>query len=295
MLPETVVVGLLPAAYHSKSGLSLMQTSSTHILQKFLVLLPHFKQKLSVISLLIESCRIILTFNQSTMHSRTPRIDVGQQSPGMQVFEDLKEHCNAPRLSSELVLMEALQAAHPDHIVVRTAKHFCDLIDYAKQGHATAELRTDDGDFDLSRRYIPTGKRIKNKPGKLADSVQWGSYAYNWDGKDFIVYKHEYMDSRRGVVVNLYICHKASDEVIKSGRSDEIDALMHAAGKWTHEIHEEIYVYDGYWSKSKELWKSVNGSSWEEVILDPAMKESLIGDVQGFFDNRDIYKELAVP
>lgn len=83
---------------------------------------------------------------------------------------------------------------------------------------------------------------------------------------------------------------------IKSGHCTETDALVLAAGKWTSELHDEIWVFDnGYWEKSKELWSAVEGSSWEDVILDPEMKEHLIQDVQGFFDNRDLYAQYAVP
>lgn len=67
-------------------------------------------------------------------------------------------------------------------------------------------------------------------------------------------------------------------------------------GKWTSLLHGEIWVFDnGYWEKSKELWRAVDGSSWDDVILDPEMKKNLIEDVQGFFDNRELYGNFAVP
>ena len=49
------------------------------------------------------------------------------------------------------------------------------------------------------------------------------------------------------------------------------------------------------WSKDKELFARVQGASWDEVILNPVMKANLIEDVQGFFDNKNLYKSLAVP
>jgi len=48
-------------------------------------------------------------------------------------------------------------------------------------------------------------------------------------------------------------------------------------------------------AKNRELWRAVQGSSWDEVILDPEMKQHLIEDVQGFFNSKDLYQELAVP
>jgi transitional endoplasmic reticulum ATPase len=93
-----------------------------------------------------------------------------------------------------------------------------------------------------------------------------------------------------------FILHPRSESHIIDGHCQETDALVLAAGKWTSQLHDEIFVFDnGYWDKSKELWNSVSGASWNDVILSPGMKQNLISDVQGFFDNQALYKEFAVP
>ena len=93
-----------------------------------------------------------------------------------------------------------------------------------------------------------------------------------------------------------YVLHPRAGSDIVDGHCAESDALLLAAGKWTSQLHEEIFVFDdGRWEKSKDLWRSVNGSSWSDVILDPEMKKGLIEDVQGFFDNQALYSQFAVP
>lgn len=93
-----------------------------------------------------------------------------------------------------------------------------------------------------------------------------------------------------------YILHPRAESHIVDGHCEETDALVLAAGKWTSQLHDEIFVFDnGYWSKSKELWSSVAGASWTDVILAPAMKQSLIDDVQSFFDNQELYAQFSVP
>jgi len=68
------------------------------------------------------------------------------------------------------------------------------------------------------------------------------------------------------------------------------------AGKWTSELHDEVYVFDsGRWTKNKELYASVQSATWDDVILDPVMKADLITDVLGFFDNQALYAEYSVP
>ena len=56
------------------------------------------------------------------------------------------------------------------------------------------------------------------------------------------------------------------------------------------------YVFDrGEWEKEASLWKAMKSSHWDDLILDPATKQSLIDDVQGFFNNRATYREYSAP
>ena len=56
------------------------------------------------------------------------------------------------------------------------------------------------------------------------------------------------------------------------------------------------WVYDqGPWTKDKELWQAVQGSQFEDVILDEAIKRAIIRDVIGFFDAKKDYLEFGTP
>jgi SpoVK/Ycf46/Vps4 family AAA+-type ATPase len=91
----------------------------------------------------------------------------------------------------------------------------------------------------------------------------------------------------------LFILSPRDDDTERHSAADE---LLMAIGAWSAVLHDEIYVFDnGCWTKSHELWESIQGSSWDEVILNPEMKANLIQDIQGFFDNKQLYKKLAVP
>ena len=56
-----------------------------------------------------------------------------------------------------------------------------------------------------------------------------------------------------------------------------------------------IYVFDNYWSRSRELWEEVQKASWDKVILDEKMKHALQSVTQNFFDSRDVYRKYSVP
>ena len=58
----------------------------------------------------------------------------------------------------------------------------------------------------------------------------------------------------------------------------------------------KIWVYDqGYWSKNRKLWENVQAATWENVILKQEVKETMMEDVEDFFDSREDYEGFAVP
>ncbi len=120
-------------------------------------------------------------------------------------------------------------------------------------------------------------------------------FQYVWEEHSFIVIYVVYEEPFLGKRELYYILHPRSDSDV-DGHCAATDALLLAVGKWTSQLHEEIFVFDdGYWEKSTELWKSVKDASWDDVILNQEMKKNIIDDVQSFFDNRAIYKQFAVP
>lgn len=73
------------------------------------------------------------------------------------------------------------------------------------------------------------------------------------------------------------------------------DSLISAVGSWQSIEPDALYVFDGYWYKSPELWREVQKASWDKVILDEKMKKDLVSVSDTFFDSRDIYEEYGVP
>lgn len=71
-----------------------------------------------------------------------------------------------------------------------------------------------------------------------------------------------------------------------------MEALVLAASIWSQESHEQIWIYDqGRWSKDKELWRMVQGGSWEDVILDESTKMAIMRDVMGFLVAPKMYAD----
>ena len=84
--------------------------------------------------------------------------------------------------------------------------------------------------------------------------------------------------------------------LLHEGPEEPARALLHAAGRWTNDLHEEIYVFDsGYWQKDGNLWREVQKTNWADVILEETFKKNLQKDVFGFFDSEELYQNLQIP
>ncbi|KAI9651274.1 hypothetical protein NHQ30_001312 [Ciborinia camelliae] len=209
------------------------------------------------------------------------------------LLEGWREQNSAPATCLPLTFFELLKECYPTHHITQTHPEGCDLLGYADAGYAKAVHDDQDANWSM-RMYHTASARLKDEPKTLKDLVNFGKWIYTWQEKEYIVYRVNYTNGlQRGfltlqfILVDGYVCAKDNPEV---------DALILAVGAWSTELHDEIYVFDNQrWVKDPDLYDSVNGFSWDEVILNPTMKKNLIADVQGFFDNQALYKQLAVP
>ncbi|KAK3384859.1 P-loop containing nucleoside triphosphate hydrolase protein [Podospora didyma] len=196
-----------------------------------------------------------------------------------------------PQRNTEFGTLALLRDAYPKYHITETSPELCDLLGYAEADHATAAH--EDTPFDhFIRSYNAPESRLEKFKGKVTNDVRFGCWRYNWRGTDFLVYKAMYV-SRWGHKKLLYVLHPHGPQKLTN---DATDALLLERGRWSKDLHREIYVFDNAeWKKSKELWKSVEGSSWDDVILEASMKEKLIHDVQDFFNTRKLYQMSNVP
>ncbi len=209
------------------------------------------------------------------------------------VFQDYEKHNAGLQISSETAIISFLRGRYPDWTVTMTPDT-TGLLAFARAGQAKAALDTKTDSLSASRLYAPPPQRISQDEGKMTDTVHFGRYDYEWKGRTFIVYTATFQQGY-GRVKNSYILHKRDQELV-DGRSKATDELIAAATKWNNNVHDEVLVFDQErWTKNKELWASIQNASWEDVIMDKDMKETLVNDVQGFFDCRDDYKDFSVP
>ncbi|OAQ57251.1 proteasome-activating nucleotidase [Pochonia chlamydosporia 170] len=223
-------------------------------------------------------------------------------------FELWKRHVCQPRMDSELVALQLLCDTHPGYHITRTEPGTCDLIGYAEAGHATKTLDLVAG-YDATRNYKSSGTStcsipdcslpgcllLDVSPGTLQDEIRFGCWRYSWNEHELMVYEIGYFDLYNTLVKQLYVLAPTGDEV-QNGFHKHTDALILAAGAWTKALHEQIYVFDNStWEKSSSMFRSVQGVSWDDLIQEPAVKDSLLKDVLSFFKSRESYASMEVP
>lgn len=217
-------------------------------------------------------------------------------STSSQIFSAFRHHAAGQRVSSDTVLQSALRAAYPAHHLAATP---CNLLAYAKAGHATATpAAAADTPLLRARAYEPPARRVSGQPGTLADSVAFGVYDYAWRGHAFVVFAADGQASQFcQPEARFYVLRESGEgEDVRAGQCGVTDELLVAANAWAEQSHDEVWVFDqGRWRKDKELWEAVQDVEYDSIVLEEEMKEAIMRDVVGFFDAREQYKYFGTP
>jgi len=204
------------------------------------------------------------------------------------------DHSEAKRVNTDDVMIRTLRKQYPNLELVIASQYSVDLLNFAAAGYASCTaVAEENGDENLPSSisylsYFPPARRMDGNTGGLAESLTFGKFIYTWNSTEFIVYICTGSDS-------LYPPGNRNAFILGPER-EKANLLILAAGRWMSDIHEQVWVYDqGFWQKDSELFRSFIRSSWDDVILDPSMKEAIIDDHNSFFDSRETYKGLQVP
>ena len=200
-----------------------------------------------------------------------------------------KDHCTGKNNESQLVVMEAIRATHPDMHVTTFYQNDFDLFGWAKSQKAQVTLLPCGNHHLIQRQY-------EVSEHQLCDRIVFGHYRLNLEEKSFEFYKAEWREVFGRLKQVFYLLSEKTDVDEAGPHSKPADDLLMKIGKWTSQLHDEIYVFDGGdWNKDERLWKAIMSSNWDDVILDPLMKHSLIDDVHGFFDSEAMHREYSIP
>jgi transitional endoplasmic reticulum ATPase len=211
-------------------------------------------------------------------------------------FDAFNNHGSSIRINSEVALQAALREVHrPDHVTWVKAED-CDILGFALAGHAKARLSDGDDTYTAIRKYQIPARSLDEPEGSVTDTVLFAKWEYEWNDRSTPCYKFRWVDDAYKVREFYAFVTNASTSTIVDNHCTHTESLIKECGAWTQELHDEVYVYeDGDWEKNKTLFKAVSKSSWDDVIIDPAMKKDIIRDVESFFGSRATYTQYNIP
>jgi transitional endoplasmic reticulum ATPase len=108
------------------------------------------------------------------------------------VLSQWSDHTSAKKLETESFALDLLRRSFPGHHVTRTSPTTCDLLGFAKAGHATAQIASDS--LDATRVFRAPASRVDGESGRLEDAVTFGRWDYTYNEAQFIVYELSYID-----------------------------------------------------------------------------------------------------
>lgn len=234
-------------------------------------------------------------------------------------YEKYRTHFGNNSVDTEAAMVSALRLQYPSLKLTICDPAVHDLIGFAAAGKAKLSVLDPNAHrvirqvkqasrktVDMNLLPQPDAPRFMEQvndesgedakeEGLFSNQVKFGRYLYKWEDQEYLVYLVDGISSGHWCS-HYYILCEACQEDEKNMSSKATDRLMYAAASWAMESQDEILVFNhGRWEKDKELFKSVKSTSWEDVILEQEMKTSLVKDVEGFFDAKEIYKDLNVP
>jgi len=66
--------------------------------------------------------------------------------------------------------------------------------------------------------------------------------------------------------------------------------------RWNAEIRGEVLVFNsGCWHKDKQLFQSIQGATYDNLILMGMLKQEIFNDLEQFFEARATYEEYGIP
>ncbi|KAI0268229.1 P-loop containing nucleoside triphosphate hydrolase protein [Gloeopeniophorella convolvens] len=181
-----------------------------------------------------------------------------------------------------VLLAQLLQKLYPTHSIVLTQDYRLNLL--AFPGVSAQPISPNE--LISNSWFIPLPKNAGPVPGLISDTVEYGGLKAYWKGKEFLVYIARW-PSGFSTTTQTFVLYEGPQSFTRE--------LLLAAGVWADQLHDELWVFNQFWTKDSGLWQAIQGASWDDVILEDYFKKAIQKDVFGFFSSKDTYKALSLP
>jgi len=150
--------------------------------------------------------------------------------------------------------------------------------EYAHEGHCTIQLKKDFGS-EVTEDWYPGYDRIFPRPINAWHEIEW-------EGERFELFRLSVQKS-----------HCPEQRSFLVGKDLETtERFFKTVSKWCSEIRGEVLVFfEGHWAKDKELFKSIQSSTLDNLVMPSGVKEQLYRDFAQFFESKAVYERHNIP
>jgi hypothetical protein len=221
----------------------------------------------------------------------------------MQQEQLMREALSLPRTLIDYYVSQHLAELFPDMGIVQGGDGLFDVEEYAEAGLCTFEYKA------------PIHNQVMTHWRGREMEVTFGSHSAS--GGNVVL--HNQVESMsnlierawnawieiewRGHTLNVVMMHWPEDRGlgtyrywIVSSSKELARAFLAEVCRWNAEIRGEVLIFDGgCWHKDQLLFQSIQGATFENLILKGALKQDILTDLQHFFTARSTYEEYAIP
>ena len=91
-------------------------------------------------------------------------------------------------------------------------------------------------------------------------------------------------------------CYRGRHHWIIADDKKVAEDFFDAVCEWSCEVRGEILVYhNGCFEKNKDLFDSIKGATFDNLVLQGSLKHDIQNDFAQFFDSREIYERYGIP
>jgi ATPase family associated with various cellular activities (AAA) len=173
---------------------------------------------------------------------------------------------------------QELAGMYPNKVMVEGSDASFNLEKYAE-----ATLCTIKYDAYIHNQTITSWDGMENKIFNYAENA---SFEVTWQGYQLNVLL---MSWQEGYCKTRYYWILADSKEIAEN-------FYTAVCDWNSEIRDEVLVFeDGYWAKNPDLFQSIKGANFANLILHGTLKQDIQDDLTNFFASHETYAAYAVP
>lgn len=177
-----------------------------------------------------------------------------------------------------------LALLYPDKVLVESDDQLFDIEEYERDEQCSIMQKIEVYN-EFVTNWEGADEEDPEEEARLVKSAKNAWLEVGWRGYQLEVIRLEWV--ARSSITHYWIL--ANDE-------DMANSFFEAVCKWNAEVRGEILVFDdGCWQKDRQLFHAIKNATFDNLVLQGNLKQTISEDITSFFTARDLYKTYNLP